>query len=82
MHQIRLYCSLFYLDVRVREFNGRWIASADTPYGPTLGWGVSVIGALWMALEPFEGVIEELLASVNPLEDHLLGVRTDPDGRH
>jgi hypothetical protein len=25
---------------------------------------MSAIGALWMALEPFDGVIEELLASL------------------
>jgi len=65
LHQLRLHCSLFYVDVRVREFNGRWLASADTPDGPSLGWGMSPTGALWMALEPFDGVIEELLASVS-----------------
>ncbi|MGH2483384.1 MAG: hypothetical protein ACRDE9_02875 [Candidatus Limnocylindria bacterium] len=65
MQQVRLYCSLFDVDVRLREFNGRWLASADTPEGPSLGWGMSAVGALWMALEPFEGVIEELLASAS-----------------
>jgi hypothetical protein len=64
LHRLRLSCSLFYVDVRLREFNGRWLASADTPRGPTIGWGMSAIGALWMALEPFDGVIEELLASL------------------
>jgi hypothetical protein len=34
MHPLRLHCSLFYVDVRLREFNGRWLASADTPDGP------------------------------------------------
>jgi len=58
---VRLYCSLFHVDVRLREFNGRWLASADTPDGPSLGWGMSAVGALWMALEPFDEVIEELL---------------------
>jgi hypothetical protein len=57
--------SLFYVDVRLLEFNGRWLASTDTPDGPSLGWDVSPLGALWMALEPFDGVIEELLASVS-----------------
>lgn len=65
MHQLRLHCTLFYVDVRLREFNGRWVASADTPDGPTLGWGMSAVDALWMALEPFDGVIEELLASLS-----------------
>jgi hypothetical protein len=63
VQQLRLICSLFYVDVRLREFNGRWLASADTPDGPSLGWGMSPIGALWLALEPFDGVIDELLAS-------------------
>jgi hypothetical protein len=65
LHEIRLTCSLFDVDVRLREFNGRWIASADTPDGrPTLGWGMSALGALWMALDPFGLVIDELLASL------------------
>jgi hypothetical protein len=65
LHEIRLTCSLFDVEVRLREFNGRWIASADTPDGPpTLGWGMSALGALWFALEPFGGLIDELLASL------------------
>jgi hypothetical protein len=64
MYQLRLHCSLFHVDVRLREFNGRWLASADTPDGPTLGVGLSPVGALWEALEPFDGVIEELVASL------------------
>jgi hypothetical protein len=65
LHEIHLHCSLFDVDVRLREFNGRWIASADTPDGrSTLGWGMSALGALWMALEPFGPVIDELLASL------------------
>ena len=65
MHQLRLHCSLFYVDVRLRDFNGRWLASVDTPGGPTLGWGMSAIAALWMALEPYDGVIEELLSTLS-----------------
>ena len=65
MHKLRLHCSLFYVDVRLREFNGRWLASTDTPDGPSLGWGMSPLGTLWMALEPFDGVVEVLLASVS-----------------
>ena len=44
--------------------NGRWIASADTPDGPSLGCGTDAFEALWQALEPFEGVVGELLASL------------------
>jgi hypothetical protein len=65
VHHFRLRCSEFHVDVRLRDFNGRWLACADTPDGPTLGWATSPVGALWMALEPFEGVIDELLASLS-----------------
>lgn len=75
MHQLRLHCSEFSVDVRLREFNGRWLASADTPYGPHLGWGMSPLGALWMALEPFDGVIDELLATVS---DEVIGALGGP----
>ncbi|HEX6127627.1 MAG TPA: hypothetical protein VF071_01245 [Candidatus Limnocylindria bacterium] len=40
---MRLTCEAFYVDVRVREINGRFIASADTPDGPTLGVGTAAI---------------------------------------
>jgi hypothetical protein len=50
--------------VRLREINGRWIASADTPDGPTLGLGKGAIEAVEHALEPFEGIVDELLASL------------------
>jgi hypothetical protein len=61
---LRLNCSTFWVDVRLREINGRWIASADTPGGPTLGLGKGAIEAVEHALEPFEGIVEELLASL------------------
>ena len=64
IHTVRLECPSFWVDVRCGQINGRWIASADTPDGPTLGYGPSSIQAMWMALEPFTGLIEELLASV------------------
>ncbi len=32
---LRLTCSSFWVDVRLRELNGRWIASADTPDAPS-----------------------------------------------
>jgi hypothetical protein len=64
LHELHLHSSASEVTVRLREFNGRWIASADTPDGPTVGWGMSAIGALWMALEPFGEFVEELLQSV------------------
>jgi hypothetical protein len=62
MTTLRLYCSMFYVALRVRRFGGRWLASADTPDGQSLGWGWTAADALVMALEPFDGVIEELVA--------------------
>jgi len=61
---LRLRCSSFWVDVRLREINGRWIAPADTPDGPSLGLGKGAIEAIEHALEPFEGVVDELLASL------------------
>jgi hypothetical protein len=61
---VRLTCSIFWVDVRLHEMNGRWMASADTPDGPSLGLGKGPIEAVEHALEPFEGVVDELLASL------------------
>jgi hypothetical protein len=61
---LRLTCSAFWVDVRLREINGRWIASADTPDGPSLGLGLRALDALEAALEPFEGIVDDLLASL------------------
>lgn len=60
----RLGCSGFWVNVRLLEVNGRWIASADTVDGPSLGCGTSAFAALWEALQPFYGVVGELLASL------------------
>ncbi len=61
---LRLTCSALWVDVRLREINGRWIASADTPSGPSLGLGQHAMDAIADALEPFGGIGDELLASV------------------
>jgi hypothetical protein len=64
MRLFRLTCSAFWVDLRLLEINGRWIASADTPDGPSLGLGQRAIDAIEGALEPFEGIVSELLATV------------------
>jgi hypothetical protein len=61
---LRLTCAAFWVDVRLREINGRWIASADTPDGPSLGLGERAIEAIEAALEPYEGIVGELLATL------------------
>lgn len=65
MQHFRLRSSESLVNVRLRDFNGRWLASADTDLGPSLGWGMTAFEALWMALEPYDGIIDELLASVS-----------------
>ncbi|MEP6469544.1 MAG: hypothetical protein ABJC24_07210 [Chloroflexota bacterium] len=66
MVTLRLLCATFWVGVRLRDINGRWIASADTPAGPSLGlgFGFGAIEAIEAALQPFEGIVDELVASM------------------
>lgn len=64
--KMRLYCPEFWVDVRISEFDGRWLASADTRDGPSLGRGSSPLEAAIEALEPFDGYIEDLVRSGPP----------------
>ncbi len=41
VQQFRLVCSDFWVDVRLLEVNGRWIGSANTVNGPSLGCGTT-----------------------------------------
>ena len=63
VRELRLFADGFWVDVRLYQLNGRWLASADGPGGPTLRTGYSPLAALAEALEPFDGAIEELLDS-------------------
>jgi hypothetical protein len=63
---IRLTCSEFYVDARLTAVEGHWLASPDTPDGPSMGTGDTPVDALMQALQPFEGVIDELLACLPP----------------
>jgi hypothetical protein len=64
VRELRLHSSLLWVDVRLSQLDGRWLASADTPNGPSLGLGRLPQQALVEALEPFAGVLDELLQSV------------------
>jgi hypothetical protein len=64
MTVLRLSCSTFWVDVRLREIGGWWIASADTPAGPSLGLGLGAVEAIEAALVPFEGLVDQLIASL------------------
>ncbi len=61
---LRLSCPTFWTEVRLLEANGRWIASADTVSGPSLGLGKGAIEAVEHALEPFGPLVDELMASL------------------
>jgi hypothetical protein len=63
---LRLTCSEFYVDARLAALEGRWLASADTPDGPSTGTGDTPVDALMQALQPFEGVFDELIACLPP----------------
>jgi len=58
---VRLSGPSISVDVRVLEARGRWIASADTPEGPSLGLGFGAEEAIEGALQPFGGKLAELL---------------------
>ena len=64
MRRLRLTSSRFWVDVRLTRLEGRWLASADTADGPTLGLGRLPEEALTEALEPFDGYIDELMETV------------------
>ena len=64
MRQLRLVSSLFWVDVRLVRMGGRWLASADTTRGPSLGLGSLPEEALIQALESFDGFVDELMESV------------------
>ena len=68
-HRLHLNCAGFWADVRLMHADGKWLASADTPDGPSMGIGRMPEDALARALRPFEGVMDELLATV-PDEFH------------
>ena len=51
----------FWVDARVAGMNARWLASAETPDRPSLGLGWTPRQALMHALEPFDGLIDDLL---------------------
>lgn len=59
----RLYSDYFWVDARVTRLNGRWVASVDTPDGPTLAYGRTALSALIESLEPFEGIALDLIHS-------------------
>jgi len=66
VRQFSLHHGQLLVDVRLYEVDGRWLASADTPDGPSLRTGWTPLDALVEALEPFEGIIDQLLETAPP----------------
>jgi hypothetical protein len=66
VHQFRLRYQQLLVDVRLYQVDGRWLASADTPDGPSLRTGWTPLAALVEALEPFDGIIDQLLQTAPP----------------
>lgn len=65
IESLRLECDDFWVSLRVASLEGsRWLASADTPDGPSLGCGDTRLAALTAALSPFDGRVDELLSSL------------------
>lgn len=64
VRQLRLTCPAFAVDVRLLRLDGKWLASADTVDGPSLGTGRMPLEALMTALEPFGGFADDLLETV------------------
>lgn len=74
VRELRLHASRFWVDVRLVHLHGKWLASADTPNGPSLGLGRLPEQALIEALEPFAGIVDELMETV---PDELYWARSD-----
>jgi hypothetical protein len=66
---MHLVSSGFWVDVRLRQIRGRWIASADSPDGPSVGVSWFPADALRAALQPFHGMVDELMDTA-PSELH------------
>lgn len=60
-HRTRLHVAGISVDVRWACIDERWIASADTPDGPSLGLGWTPHDALTAALDPLDGLVPEAL---------------------
>ncbi len=69
----RLHSDYFWVDAQLSLQDGRWLASVDTPRGPTTAWGATALSALANALEPFDSMAIRLLHSAPPDLIDLIG---------
>jgi hypothetical protein len=58
---MRLVGPRFWVDVRLRQIRERSIASTDPPEGPSVGVSFFARDALAAALQPFHGLVNELM---------------------
>lgn len=64
----RLHSRAFWVDVRMLEVGGAGSPRLTLRTAQVWGAGSAPFEALWGALEPFEGVVDELLASMPAFE--------------
>jgi hypothetical protein len=64
LRRLRLTSPRLCVDLRLARLNGRWIASADTPDGPSMGLGWFPYEAAGQALAPFDELADELLEAL------------------
>lgn len=64
VRQLRLTSSVLWVDVRLLRLGGKWLAPTDTTDGPSLGLGRLPEEAVRYALEPFDGLVDELMDAV------------------
>ncbi len=85
MHHLRLTHPDFdfWIDVRLREFDGRWLAVADLDDTPEVGMGLTPEEALRGALAAFgPGLADQLVARAQvSLTRRALGDGLVPEGR-
>ena len=52
--------------VRVSCINGRWLASADTPHGPSVGLGRDRLAAIYVAVDAYQPEVDAVLDALLP----------------
>jgi hypothetical protein len=54
------------VELRLSRLRGCWIASADTPDGPTLGCSLDPFVAIYLAVDAFQPAIDDVLDALPP----------------
>jgi hypothetical protein len=62
------------VEVRLNQLNGRWIASADTPDGPSLGCAGDALAAVYLAVDPLQPGVDAALDVLPWMPDEIAEV--------